>query len=292
MPTRNPQELSGSDFERSLLDSARADPSPQNVQIAWANFAGAMRLAASHVEPGSGLHAINHPEQTVGHARGELTQGVRVGIGKAATWLVVGAIGGSALTAGLLMRRIGGTPGDAAPAAAPPVPAVLAPSKGHSTLQSSAMAPIAKGVALDAQPATPHQPSVSHVKTPRQSTGADLVESGVRDDQVGSTRLSTDSSSSLPSTKDRKSSLAAQVRRLDAARTAYRIGAYNDAIRLVEDYHREFPNGVLAPDADVVAIESLIGKQDREAAVRQANAFLAKYPKDPHAALVRQWSEP
>ncbi len=150
MSTHNPKELSEPDFERSLLDSARADPLPQNVQIAWANFAGAMRLAASHVEPGSGLHTIEHPEKTVSRGGGEITQGVRAGLGKAATWLIVGAIGGSALTARLLVSPTGGTPSDPARAAAQLVPAVSAPSKGNSASLSTAMAPTALVVASDA----------------------------------------------------------------------------------------------------------------------------------------------
>ena len=285
MSTRNPHELSGPDFERRLLDSARADPLPQNVQIAWANFAGALRLAASHVEPSSGLHAIKHPE----HARGGITQSVRAGLSKAATWFVVGAIGGSALTAGLLTHRR--APSDHSGAAAQLAPAVVAPSKEDSTLQSSAIAPAAFAVASDAQVATSRQPSVSHAKSSRQSSGANLVEQGVADGGPDSTPSPTSGTSNLPLAEGAESTLAAQVRQLDAARTAYRIGAYNDAIRLVEDYHREFPNGALAPDADVVTIEALVGKQDRSAAARHAHAFLAKYPKDPHATLVRQWAE-
>jgi TolA-binding protein len=291
MSTYNPKELSEPDFERSLLDAARVDPLPQNVQIAWANFAGAMRLAASHVEPGSGLHTIEHPEKTVSRVSGEITQGVRFGIGKAATWLIVGAIGGSALTAGLLIHRTGGTQNNPIRAAAQLVPAVSAPSKGNSASLSTAVAPTAL-VASDAEIAAMHQPLASHAKTPRQSTGANSLEQGVADGQASSTLRSIDATSSQSLTEDRKSSLAAQVRRLDAARTAYRIGAYIDAIHWVEDYHREFPNGVLAPDADVVEIEALVGKQDREAAARRARAFLAKYPNDPHATMVQLWSEP
>lgn len=291
MSTHNPKELSEPDFERSLLDSARADPLPQNVQIAWANFAGAMRLAASHVEPGSGLHTIEHPEKTVSRGGGEITQGVRAGLGKAATWLIVGAIGGSALTARLLVSPTGGTPSDPARAAAQLVPAVSAPSKGNSASLSTAMAPTALVVASDAEMAALHQPLASHTKTPRQSPGANLLEQGVAD-QADSTPLSIDATSSQSLTEARKSTLAAEVSQLDAARTACRVGAYNEVIRLVENYHREFPNGVLAPDADVVEIEALVGKQDRAAAARRARAFLAKYPDDPHATMVQHWSEP
>jgi TolA-binding protein len=290
MSTRNPKELSEPDFERSLLDSARADPLPQNVQIAWANFAGALRLAAAHVEPGSGLHTIKHPEQAVGHATGKITQGIRAGFGKATTWLIVGAIGGSALTAALLIGRTRGAPRDPARAAAQLAPAVSAPSNGNSALSFTAVAPAASVAASDAE--TSHQPWASRPKTLRQSTGVNLVERRVGDGQAALPRPSIDATSNRSLNEDPGSTLAAQVRRLDAARTAYRIGAYSEAIRLVENYHREFPNGVLAPDADVVAIEALVGKQDRTAAAQRADAFLAKYPKDPHAALVRQWAEP
>ena len=154
------------------------------------------------------------------------------------------------------------------------------------------MAPTALVVASDADIAGSRQPLASHAKTSRQSTGANWVKQGVADNQADSTRPSIDAPSSLPLTEAREPTLAAQVRQLDAARTACRIGAYGEAIRLVENYHREFPNGALTPDADVVAIEALVGKQDRAAAARQAHAFLAKYPRDPHAALVRQWAEP
>ncbi len=292
MSTYNPKELSEPDFERSLLDSARADPLPQNVQIAWANFAGVIRLAALHVEPGSGLHTIEHPEKTVSRGGGEINQGVRAGLGKAATWLIVGAIGGSALTARLLISRTRGTPSDPARAAAQLVPAVSASSKGNSASLSTAMAPTALVVASDAEMAALHQPLASHSKTPRQSTGANLLEQGVANGQADSTPPSIDATSSQSLTDARKSTLAAEVSRLDAARTACRVGDYNEVIRLVENYHREFPSGVLAPDADVVEIEALVGKQDRAAAARRARAFLAKYPNDPHATMVQRWSEP
>lgn len=292
MSTYNPKELSEPDFERSLLDSAHADPLPQTVQIAWANFAGAMRLAASHVEPGSGLHTIEHPKKTVSRGGAEITQGTRAGVVKAAKWLIVGAIGGSALTARLLISRTAGAPSDLSRAAARLVPSVSAPSKGNSASLSTATAPTALVVTSDAKMVALHRPLVSHTKTPRRSTGANLLEQGVADGRTNLTPPSIDATSSQSLTEARKSTLAAEVNRLDAARTAYRIGAYSESIRLVENYHREFPNGVLAPDADVVEIEALVGKQDRAAAARRARAFLARYPNDPHTTMVQYWSEP
>jgi len=284
MSTYNPKELSGPDFERSLLDSACADPLPQNVQIAWANFAGSMRLATSHVEPSSGLHTIKNPAQTVSRS-----VEIRGRLGKAATWLIVGAIGGSALTAALLIGRTRGTPRDPARAAARLALAVSASSKDNSTLQFTATSPTASAGASNAEAATSRQQQwATHTRTPTPSTG--LVEQDVADGQAGSTRPSIEAT--VSPTYASKPTLADQVRRLDAVRTAYRVGAYNEVIRLVENYHREFPNGVLAPDADVIEIEALVGKQDRAAAARHARAFLAKYPNDPHATMVQQWSEP
>ncbi len=87
------------------------------------------------------------------------------------------------------------------------------------------------------------------------------------------------------------STLGAEVARLDSAREAFRAGAFDEAIRRVESYHREFPQGVLAPDAEVVAIEALAEQKERDEAAARAAAFLANYPADPHAAKVRRWAE-
>ena len=268
MSAYDPKEMCGADFERSLVDSARADPVPENVQIAWANFAGAMRSAVSHVEPGSGLHAIRHSGENTG-----LSQGVRVGFGRGAAWLVVGAIGGSALTAALLLARPEGVAGRHAVAHREPPIAAAIPSAGNVAPKPVSTLPTPVVVASGLGQA----PSPAHLG--RQTT---------KPAPAGGMEQSPPVSSSDAPT----SALAAEVRRLDAARSACRNGAYNEAIGLVQDYHREFPQGVLAPDADVVAIEAFLGKKDHAAVVQHATAFLAKYPDDPHSDMVQRWATP
>ena len=56
---------------------------------------------------------------------------------------------------------------------------------------------------------------------------------------------------------------------------------------MIERYHREFPDGALAPDADVVALEAVAAKRDQGETARRAALFLSRYPGDPHAARVR-----
>jgi hypothetical protein len=70
------------------------------------------------------------------------------------------------------------------------------------------------------------------------------------------------------------------------------VGAHASALRHIEQYHRDFPDGELSAEADVVAIEALAAAGDRTASRRAAEAFLARHPHDPHAARVRELSPP
>jgi outer membrane protein assembly factor BamD (BamD/ComL family) len=88
------------------------------------------------------------------------------------------------------------------------------------------------------------------------------------------------------------STLAAEVARIDAARSASANGKHDEAIRLIERFHRDFPEGALAPDADVVALEAAAAKHDRAEVERRAARFLSQYPGDPHAARVQGLAEP
>lgn len=84
------------------------------------------------------------------------------------------------------------------------------------------------------------------------------------------------------------STLAAEVSRIDTARVAIVSGDCDEAMRLIERYHDDFPDGALAPDADVVALEAAVAKHDRAEVARRAASFLARYPNDPHTARVER----
>jgi len=85
-----------------------------------------------------------------------------------------------------------------------------------------------------------------------------------------------------------ESLLAREVAALDAARTALAVGANASALRQIERYHREFPQGELSADADVVAIEALAAEGQSAATKRAASRFLQRHPRDPHAARIRE----
>jgi outer membrane protein assembly factor BamD (BamD/ComL family) len=59
-----------------------------------------------------------------------------------------------------------------------------------------------------------------------------------------------------------------------------------EALRIADQYRTDYPNGELAPEAEVVAIEALAARGDQPALAARAARFLARYPSDPHAARV------
>ncbi len=86
----------------------------------------------------------------------------------------------------------------------------------------------------------------------------------------------------------RASRLAREVAALDAARASLAIGAAQSTLRQIEHYRAEFPDGELAADAEVVAIEALAAEGDHAALALAARRFLDRYPRDPHAPRVRE----
>jgi hypothetical protein len=93
---------------------------------------------------------------------------------------------------------------------------------------------------------------------------------------------------SADTSAERASRLAREVAALDAARASLSIGAGQGALRQIERYRAEFPDGELAADAEAVAIEALAVEGDHSALAAAAQRFLARYPRDPHAPRVRE----
>jgi hypothetical protein len=183
--------------------------------------------------------------------------------GVAVKWLLLGAIGGSVLT-GVSMR-----------------------SSYFKTLVSSraTVSPSAAAVRADE----------IHQSPPRMPT---FVDPPVPAARFGSARSivarRTAGQDGLPRREGPLaagppfSSLAAEVAALDAARTAASANSFDEVLRLIDQYHYDFPLGELSADADVVAIEVLDAKNDRAEAERRAARFLERYPNDPHAARLRR----
>ncbi len=176
---------------------------------------------------------------------------------RAAKWTLIGAIGGGSLVA-VWLRPPESPAVPAAVPAAREVPVVVTPT--DSAVPSLAERPV--------EPTPASAAAASNVARPRKPP--------------------TPSPSSLASTRSAESSLAREVAALDAARTALAVGANASALRQIEQYHREFPQGELAADADVVAIEALAAQGDSAAMKRAASRFLRQHPRDPHVARIRE----
>lgn len=263
------------EFERRLLDAAKSAPGPQSVELAWLNLSSAMRLASANLEQLSGLHPIapsTHPK-TPAAAQAS----VQVGARKAVTWLLLGAVGGSAITAMILLntRRLG------LEVPLPALPKLSSVASVENTPQLG-LEPLAESNTREGLVAAPGK---SIPVTSRRLTNAAV--GGNARAVLQSTDAPASNAGAVPPSES--STLAREVRWLDAARTACRAGAYDQAVYLVNSYHREFPRGVLAPDADVIGLEAVLEKGDREAVTEQGAAFLARYPTDPHAVRVRRW---
>ena len=274
---------SGSEFERNLLQSAQEDAPPDDAQQAWARFAGVMNLVACSAEPGSGLHSASVPGDGIASTditRAAAARATRV---SAVKWLLLGALAGSGLTAAVLMERHPSKLGS------PPRPAAGA---SISTIRSSRF----EGASKDAS----ELPMASTSETTHPSIHWRRSAQAWPPSNSQSERLASATAATSKDWSNEKlgeplvapsSTLAAEVSRLDAARTAIVVGAYDEAIRLIERYHRDFPAGALSPDADVVAIEAEAAKPNQAAVARRTAAFLSRYPGDPHAARVKWLAE-
>lgn len=246
-------------FEQLLLRSASTDALPAAAtREAWAKFARAsagVSLVGAAAAPGLG----------------DMWRAARSASLK---WLALGAIAGSALTAAFLSARSAPTgQKTAAPpetiAISPPAPALaLTAARGHVEQPGSAMdAPLPSGAQRPIEASSQHPPLKRFAARPK-------------------------SEQAPPGAQTSASSLAAEVAALDSVQKALGSGDFPRALRLVDDYHREFPRGQLTPDADALSIEAVEALGNRTELAIRARQFLRRYPKDPHAARIATLVEP
>jgi TolA-binding protein len=253
------QLMNDGEFEQMLLRSARGDTPPEDARDAWVRFSGT--FGSMGATPGAGGHPTFAPSPS--------------GPGGARTvamkWLLWGVIAGSAATAAVMVRA---RPRETGATATVVVEDTKSAPPGTTTVVGRPAAPspkVAPGVdrsaivttSLAALATHPRSASRGHARAPQE-----LAAAG----SSGST-------------------LAAEVSRIDAARTANAAGDYDEAVWLIGRYHQDFPDGALAPDADVVALEAVAAKHDRPETARRAALFLSRYPGDPHATKVKRLAE-
>jgi len=81
--------------------------------------------------------------------------------------------------------------------------------------------------------------------------------------------------------------LAAEVALLDGARAQLDRGDTAEASRALARYRREFPEAVLAAEAQFVELRILVRLGRRAEAAALSERFLARFPRSPLAPRVR-----
>jgi hypothetical protein len=244
-------QRSDQEFERALIDSARADELPEaRAAEAWSAFAQKLAGAAGALPGMAGSAAA---PRAVGP---QVTAALRSGYGAATRWLLVGALGGGAVTAGFMWRHRN------ASGSGPAGGAVVSARASDERLAGG--------------------PDRARIALPEPDEALLLPAREARRAAVRPTKAREASGASAGST------LAAEVAMLDAAREAAATGDPDTTLRLVDRYRYEFPEGELTADAEVVAIEALAAKGERDEVARRVARFLAAHPNDPHAAEVKR----
>ena len=271
------QDFGGNDagseraFERALIASAATDHvSEEAVSAAWSNFAVALGATAALTSTGT-THAP---------AGARLVAGQPGKLG----WISLGALGGGLVTAAfvaMLGWRGGHTErAVAAPSLTSPIVVPAASVAGTAPVVSSTRPSVTSdpgaGERPDASPVSeraPQSEASPDRSTPRRAAPAHDQRAIWGRQRAAGANMS--------------SSLAAEIALLDAARRARDAGEFDHALALLDRYHREHPHGELRRESEVLKVETLVERGDRDEATRLGQQFLDAFPDDPHVAHVR-----
>lgn len=259
-------------FERELIASAATDRvSDQAVSAAWSRFAVALGATAKLAGTGT-THAP---------AGARLVAGQSGKLG----WISLGALGGGLVTAAFV-AMLGGRGGhtERAGAAGPSVTSKIAvPAAsvaGTAPVVSSTGPNVSSGAGTgeraEAPPGSeraPQSEASPDRSTPRRAAPAHDQRAILARQRAAGANMS--------------SSLAAEIALLDAARRARDAGEFDHALALLDRYHREHPHGELRRESEVLKVETLVERGDRDEATRLGQQFLDAFPDDPHVAHVR-----
>jgi hypothetical protein len=91
-----------------------------------------------------------------------------------------------------------------------------------------------------------------------------------------------------PSAPPASSSLTREVATLGRARSALAAHDPDGAMRALDEYRAEFPNGKMASEETVLRVQVLMAKGQRTQAKALADAFVAEHPDSPFASQVQR----
>jgi hypothetical protein len=149
-----------------------------------------------------------------------------------------------------LVRREGGAPAPAAPAATVRAPAVTA-----RTPEAAPAAPVTNGAT-----------DTNKARVVRREPAARRTAETVATNH----------------------NLREEIRLLDDARSAIRGGTMEYALRVLANYEQRFPRGQFRQEMQVLRMEALKRTGENERAEALAKRFLAEHPKSPHRERVEE----
>lgn len=259
-PQRLVDDPDASSLGRTLLASASADAPTEEHRAAIAKRLG---IAAILVGTGSQVGA---------------------GAAAATAWWkagVVVAVLGAAITAGVVLTR-------SPEPAAPPERVVEAPAR----VVEPAPRPAPPPAAIEPPPAA-IAPAVPAPEAPRRAAPRPAPQRRpapaareVAPEPAEITQAPPAVVAPAPVVVDARR-LAAEVAVLDRARAALRRGDASATLSLLDQHEREFADGALLAEAELVRIETLIVSGDAATARVRSRAFLTKFPQSPHAKRLR-----
>jgi hypothetical protein len=246
-------ESEGTLEERELIEAARAHGMPAAVK------AGVWSAVVAH---GVGAVASAQAAAAAGSAANSATL---AGLWSWKGIVLLAAVGATTATGMRLMRPSSPTSPPPSAHVSPAIPvAVPNPAASTDDRSESAATEDTPG-AVDALPRPVPRPPER-----RRASGAALVGT----------------EAALPASR-----LADEARSLVEARRLLRIGAIPAARAALEQANREFADGHLGQEREVLLIEALAQSGQGELARSRAATFLRTYPSSPHAADVRHHAE-
>jgi hypothetical protein len=248
-------------FGRLLLDSAQEDAITEpDVRAAWSRFAERVGAVAA---VGGAAAGGAYPGSAVQRAA---FRGVAAG----------GLLGGAIAVAWMGHRTLPKSSFTTLPAVAtvkveqveppPPLPPHAEPAEAFAA-SSRGLAP-------------------AHRAVPRPRPIVTLEKLPDRDPVASPAPVSA------PPPKSFNSTLAAEVLALDRTRAALAGKDFAQALVDIDGYHRDFPRGQLAVDAEALAVEVLDAHGEHAEASRRAIQFISQHPNDPHAERLRRLIDP
>jgi hypothetical protein len=275
-------------LERELLECGLKEQVPERSrQRIWAGVAAGTGVALPGVTDAASAAGLTGTEVAGGAgaaAGGAATLAAKAGVGKLLTWIGLCSVGGAVVLGGGSYALDASRPVAAMKAS---VTAVERRATGATLQLAPAPTPMdtasAQGPAGAPTPGSRSEPrKLDRAGSARRPEVASLAEDPLQPALPSAAPVEPSTASNVD-----PEALKAEIALLDSARRALRSGDSKRAERELREHSQRFSSGLLALEADVLRMESLLARGDRQAAAAAARNYLKSHPQSPHAARVR-----